>query len=522
MKYCNYCGMKLRDESRFCYRCGKPCADRAASAPERPELTAEDGMPDAPEPAYAGGSDPEAPGAPAYGNSTGETPEEFTAKDAAFPEGTDPEAADARTPEIMPEPERDQDAAPEASGAAERFLREDTEEEPDPEEAADTESETDEAIDAVDPEDLDEEDAPSEPRRRRALVYSYDEEDDGADFDDEDAGADFDEEDDGDYDDFGEEGPEAAARRKKRGKLRIVLLLLIAAALAAYAVWSPARRTFMYAHAGNADRAVEVYRSEVFPNPVEKTVLSLLAPPGIDSVFDAYNRSDIHFEDAAGRIRTLGQVGNASGTAERKLNQLETLYNSKVSFLTGEKARESGDYRAAMQAYRKVVKEDKNFTAASELADASEEAYVKGILEQVSAPASNEEYEAAIALLEDAQEALPDNREIADALSGIRQKYAASLRSSAMSTASSYIEQGFYKEAIDLVNEALVYNEQDAELITLRNTAVRRYEDFVTEQVDIYLKNKDLDGAVALLEKAASDLPDSRAVAQLYTALKEN
>ena len=46
MKYCNYCGMKLRDESRFCYRCGKPCADRAVSAPERPELTAEDGTPE--------------------------------------------------------------------------------------------------------------------------------------------------------------------------------------------------------------------------------------------------------------------------------------------------------------------------------------------------------------------------------------------------------------------------------------------------------------------------------------------
>ena len=554
MKYCKYCGMKLRDESRFCYRCGEPCADAAATEAVRPgELAVYDEEPEDFEGEWLDDFDDEPVSStdgdiPVYLNkrtSLSQTGEPAEPDDLDEPDDPDwPYALDEPDEQDVPDMSDNLNHAFDSDTSFESGITDSLYEDYDPDEPDEDEGSVrprrfreahglreDDSPDR--PESFDESDEPedlNQPDEAEALNRADEPEGPDNRYDpDEPEGLEEQDEpedlyDPDEEDDFEEEAgdEESRERRRKRRKTRRVIALLILAALTAYIIWSPARRAFTYAAAGQTEKAVALYKSEVFPNRVETMVLSLLAPYGIDASLHAYNKSTIHYEDAAGRIETLGTIGNAKGTADRKLNQLDTLYSSKVAFLTGEKEREEGDYEAAMQAYRKVVREDANYNAASELAAQSEELFVKDILDRTSSASANEEYESSIRILEEAGKAVPDNREISDALSGIRQKYAASLRKTAVETASSYIEQGFYKEAIDLVDEALAYNEHNADLIALKNTAVNKYETFVTEQVDIYLKNKDLDGAVALLEKASQDMPDSKAVARLYIALKES
>ena len=473
MKYCKYCGEKLRDESKFCYRCGQPCGDSFSAAEEELPHSAEPAGGEAPEKMIFGAElniseafDEEhaGDGIPEDGNPGSVFPDDES-PDKAFPDKAFPD-------KVSPDEEVPDEEVPDEDLGDDGDLRGD--------------------ISDYQPEESFAED----------VGYGGISGDDYPD-------PEPDDDDDPYYEEYG-----------KKSRAGLIAVIVILAALAAYAVWSPARRAFMAAAAGQTDAAEEIYQSEVAAKPVEKVLLNLLAPFGVDYAFNSYNKGNIYYEDAAARIETLGSIGNVNGISMRRLNQLETLYYSKVAFLSGDSAREKGETVKALLAYRKVVKEDTNYSAAAELADQMEEQYVAEVTEAAGTPSTDEEYRAAISLYEEASTYLPDNQTIRDGLSRIRLSYAAMLKENAMDTGSAYIEEGFYKEAIDLADDALMYNTQDTDLISLRNRAVQKYEDFVTEQIDIYLENKDLKGAAALLEKASGDLPDSQEVAKLYEKVR--
>ncbi len=468
MKYCRYCGEKLRDESKFCYHCGQPCAPppEGKGADRAPEAKREEKIPDflagpteAPDPFRDREDFREADGLTGAGEETGGGFED----EDAFDE---------------PDEFYDQDDGDYDFGADHFFDRGDEDE------------------------DLSEpirEEAVAPPRKRVLAVEDDEEESDSYDED---------------------EGGEYAGETRSRSPVGWIVAILVVIAMMIYVYWSPARRAFMYACAGAVDDA-RAAGAEAEQYVTERGLLRLLSPFGINHVFDSYNGGGITYEDAEARIGTLGEIGAAGKTAERRLNQLSTLYDSKVAFISAEKAREQGELRQAILLYGKVVREDKNYPEAVRLGGETETAYVSEVLKAAQSPSGDEEMQAAIASLTEALQALPDNQELKDRLTSLRQFYASSLKAEAVPTAESYIEQGFYKEAIDLLDAALAYNQKDDDLLSLKNTAIQNYEDFVTNQVSIYLGNKDLKGAVALLKKAMADMPDSRTVAQLYETVRE-
>jgi len=482
MKYCIYCGEKLRDESRFCYHCGKPCSGSPDDFEEFPGEEAENSDD------FEELSEDEAENPDDF--------EELSGEEAENP--SDPEENFGGETDTSDEPED----FPEGEAETPDDFEEEAEEDPVTEAEQETEFEPGDGDDDDDelPEgDLfPEETLPGDDEFRDVLIKraaSYDADEDASYYEHE---------------------------RRRRSPAGMIVGIVILAALMAYIWWSPGRKAFTCAVTGAVDEAGLIYNTEAFDKPSELLLLRLICPYGIDYSFNSYNKGRIHYEDAQARIKTLGEIGGAAGTADRKLNQLETLYDSKVAYLTAESMREKGDARAALLAYRSVVREDVNYKAASELAAAMEEEYVSSILSQAGNPETDEEYLNAIHILEAAAPDLPDRQEIRDELMKVRQEYASRLRQNALETGASYVEDGYYKEAIDLINEALVFNKQDTELISLRNTAVQKYEEFVTEQVGIYLSNKDLTGAAALLEKASLDLPDSKAIAKLYEKVRES
>ena len=469
MKYCRYCGEKLRDESRFCYRCGLPC-DR--------------------EEERSGSLTEEVP------SSGAENAAEETAVSSAeiysetmMEENPDPVIEDAPDPAAEENPEPFSEESPESSSGA-------------------VSQETDHDSGSISDQDVQDE----EPLR----------EDDDSFLDDDWLSLDDSFEEDSEdpvYEDRYEMVP--SLKPKKSGRTWGIVILVIAGALAAYLIWSPGRRALSSAAAGKTAEARTIYEKEVSGKPTEEIFLMLTAPFGMDRVFSSYNHGNIYYEEASAIISTLGEIGKGESASARRLNQLSTLYDSKVAFLAGDHAREKGDARTALLNYRKVVREDLNYRTAMDLADQMKDQFISEVTGNTDSLSSDEEYRNAIAVLEDAAAVLPDDQTVKDTLSKVRQSYASDLKSHAVSTGSEYIEEGHYKEAIDLINDALSYNPQDADLITLRNTAEQKYEDFVSSQYKIYMDNKDLEGAGKLLDRAAKDLPDSQEIAELYESFRK-
>ncbi len=487
MKYCKYCGEKLRDESRFCYHCGMPCGDGPVQMnPADPEVTAED--------------------FDASGKTDAEDMEVPAGENYAEPDFIEPDFIDSGDGDAGGDPgtENDEAYADDSEPDGSNGFGSD-----------DSEPDGDEGF-GSDDSDLDSGGFGSDDSEPDGSDDSDDEGDfpggisDFADDEDEDELPFFDEPDYG----------EMRTRKRKRRRNAGIAAAVILAALAGYLLWSPGRRAFTDAASGRTDAAKQTFNEQAKGKPTEEALLMLTAPFGIDYAFSQYNRGEIYYEDAEERIRTLGEIGKAGGAAERRLNQLSTLYDSKVAFLAGDKARENGDPKTALLNYGKVVREDRNYSTASELAEQMKEQYITDVTGKLDGLSSAEEFRSAIAELEEAQEVLPGDQTVKDALTRVRQSYAADLKANAVPQATSYMDDGYYKEAIDILNDALLYNAQDTELITLRNQALQKYEDFVSSQYKIYIDNKDMEGAAALLDKAAKDMPDSLEVARLYEDLR--
>lgn len=322
--------------------------------------------------------------------------------------------------------------------------------------------------------------------------------------------------------DFREE--RARIRRKEAGSAAgtIGYAFLLALLLAAmFAVWySPARRTYMYAVNGHAEEATSLYESGVRSSTLQAFLLRVLVPRGASSVVDAYNGGNLAYTDAKGRLDQLSEFEKPLNNAARQAEKLEELYLSSKSFDEAAVFEAEGDARSAMLAYRMVGKSDSRYEEAVNKAQEMEGLYKAEVIKLAGSPSTKAEYDRASAVLENALELLPGDVMLTDRLTTMRQTFAAKIKAQTIPTASDYISKGYYRQAIDLVNEALEYNSQDLELKTLLQTATRDYEDFARGQTSIYIANNDKKGAVAFLDRVSADLPDSKVIQQLYDTVR--
>lgn len=299
----------------------------------------------------------------------------------------------------------------------------------------------------------------------------------------------------------------------------IVLLILVLASLV-YLLYSPAIRTIRLIRASNLEGAEAVYDATVKDSGAESFVLRLFAGPASDRILSDYNEDNVNFDQAQKELKLLQKLEDPANEVASRLDRLKTLRSSKKAYAAGITAEQKGDYAAAMTGYANVSEEDVHYEEAQERAQSMAKKYKNQILKTAGSPKTEAEYERAIETLTAAQKVLPKDQDFSETLSALKQGYSSVIKEQATDTANDYISKGYYKQAIDLLNKALTYSENDMELQSLLTTATTDYEEFVKEQLEIYQENKDYDGAMTLLERVRKDLPDDAVIDQLYETTK--
>ena len=294
------------------------------------------------------------------------------------------------------------------------------------------------------------------------------------------------------------------------------LLVMLLVALMVYAWISPARRSYDLAVNGETAAAQQLYVERVTGSAFESFLLRCMIPRGAEAVLSAYEEGGLSYQDASARLKTLSVLEAPLTNAGRTAERLESLYKSGQAYSLAQSYEAEGDYRSAMLSYRMVTDTDGSYSDASQKAAEAEEKYRSSVLASVGVPETEKEYREAVRILEDALAVLPGDETLSAAQTTLRQTFAVRIKEAAVPKAQEYIAEGYYKQAIDLVNRALVYNEQDMDLKTLLRTATADYEDFVRSQVNIYLGNGDKEGALSLLERVRADLPGDAVFEQLY------
>lgn len=303
-------------------------------------------------------------------------------------------------------------------------------------------------------------------------------------------------------------------------KAFLIVLLILAVAAMGYALYSPALRTIRLIWSSNLDGAEAVYRATVADSGLESFVLRTAAAPAADRILKNYNADEITYDQAQKELKLLQKYEDPANAVVFRLDRLKSMRTSKKAYAEGIEAEQRGDYASAMTAYSKVTEEDDHYQDAQTKVQNMAAKYKKQILKAAGSPTTEAEYEKAIDTLTAAQKVFPKDQDFSEQLSSLKQGYSALIKDQATQIAKDYISKGYYKQAIDLLQKALTYSENDMELQSLLTTATTDYEEFVKEQLEIYQENKDYDGAMELLERVRKDLPNDAVIDQMYETAK--
>lgn len=318
--------------------------------------------------------------------------------------------------------------------------------------------------------------------------------------------------------DYRRESLKAARKNKSRSlifNIWSVLMILLVLALM-FTVWYlPSRRAYMDVMQGNTVEAKALFHEKVESNTLQRFIIRMMVPRGAAALVNAYDQRELTYTDAVDRLKTLAEFEEPLNNASKAAEKLETLHTSAEAARLGAQYESEGDTLNALLAYRMVSENDSNYDTAVQKIAELEGQYKSQVITEAGSPTTEQDFLKAEALLQNALEVIPGDVKLQDQLTTIRQAFAGTVKTEAMSKATDYISKGYYKQAIDILDRALVYNEGDLELKTLKETAVRNYEDFVRSQVSVYLGNNDKKGAKALLKRASADMPDSTTVKQL-------
>lgn len=230
--------------------------------------------------------------------------------------------------------------------------------------------------------------------------------------------------------------------------------------------------------------------------------------------------SDVSF--AINTLQNVSKKTSAKDTVNDIAKSMEELNNSRVAFQSGEASYDKKKYEEAIGYYKQVIERDENYATAQEKLKESQDAYLTQVIADTSNASTKEEYEAAIKKIEHALTVLEGNSELQSQLETLNADMAQSIKDAAIAAADQYIAVGDYASAFDEINDALLYNEGDADLTNYLTTSQSNYEAYISQSVAELVAADNYTAAIETLDAALGVLPDSTVLQDLQATTTDN
>ncbi len=243
----------------------------------------------------------------------------------------------------------------------------------------------------------------------------------------------------------------------------VAIIALVIAAAVVYFLWysSAEQRLFRALDAKNYEKALEIYQddyegedSDELINLVEQSIMDIKAN---------YNSGATDVKTALEDLEYISKMGvYSTGKLCRETKEwIEKMSLSKENFDTAESLFESGEYINAIEMYSLVEQDDKNYETAQQKIDECKKEYCGEMTAKADKCAENEDFDGAIAIIEQALGYFPDDKDLElDKLSYMQEK-ASKQRSEILESAEEKADEGDYVEAYNMIKEALKGNPDD-------------------------------------------------------------
>lgn len=204
----------------------------------------------------------------------------------------------------------------------------------------------------------------------------------------------------------------------------ILSLLLLTACAESSGVAKNVKRMAAEVDDGNYVNAAMIYSNTIYGNVEQEYEADTLLRERLSGAIDDYNGGAKAYEEARSVVATIERTGILSASDMEEYDwELSSLRSSKAAFDSAENLFASGLYGEALENYLSVSERDTNYEAAQQKAAEAKGCYLDELEEELTGCLGDDDYDAALALIQRGRMMLPNETTLDAKETEIRAKY---------------------------------------------------------------------------------------------------
>jgi len=193
-----------------------------------------------------------------------------------------------------------------------------------------------------------------------------------------------------------------------------LILIIVAALLFILLNNSPVDKFKKAIQENKYEHAIALYEKEIEGDMKQETEVEAFLKKNLESTVRKFEEESINFKEAAMLLETIEKTKLIKSEVSKAEQQITELHDSRTAFKTGKELLEEDKIKDAIEELSKVIKDDTaNYEEAQDLIEETTADYKKAVLADADKLSSEENYEEAIKLIEDASALLGEDSDLA-------------------------------------------------------------------------------------------------------------
>lgn len=237
-----------------------------------------------------------------------------------------------------------------------------------------------------------------------------------------------------------------------------------------------------------------------------------------------FKEDSIEYEIANMEIMTIEKMNikSISESLNNTKQSIQSLNASRTAYSTAEEMSAGGNYSGAIEQYKMVIEDDKNYESAKEKLVGVIEKYRKEVLKEAAEDVEKGSYKEAIVNLENALNVVSDDKEISKQLTIYKEADAAKTKSDVLEKAKEYAEASNYEMSLKTLSQAMSSYKDDNQLKEAYNEYSKLYENNVIGEVDSLVAEGNYNQAVTKITAALKILNGNAALSEKLSEVEES
>lgn len=158
--------------------------------------------------------------------------------------------------------------------------------------------------------------------------------------------------------------------------------------------------------------ASKIYNEKIKGNTSDENEIINFLKSNIESIKKDFSENKLEYNAAISQLDIIEKTGLVLSEVLSAKSEINSLNDSRTAFKKGKEFLDSKNYKEALSELKKVISEDENYSKAQELINSCIKDYKTTVLSEAKTAANSNDYDNALALLNEALTLIPNDSDI--------------------------------------------------------------------------------------------------------------